>query len=128
MAAPLKVQCTCFMFAHLSPVILCVPFHWHPVSPACFKECLTKTNYVIISAEFVYDFLGWEISYNVIECTVPIKLDRLNGNMYKVWVVGHFSDAFTMQMAWNKWMLLCFNCCLECGIEKVHDNQEGMRL
>jgi hypothetical protein len=56
----------------------------HPVSPsACFKECLTKTNEVIISAAFAYDFLGWEISYNVIECTVLVKLDRFIGMCIK---------------------------------------------
>ena len=35
--------------------------HGTSVSPsACFKECLTKTNEIIISAEFTYDFLEWE--------------------------------------------------------------------
>jgi len=58
--------------------------HGISVSPsACFKECLTKTNEIIISAEFTYDFLEWEILRNVIECTVPVKLDRLIGTCIK---------------------------------------------
>jgi hypothetical protein len=53
-------HCVCSISLHMG----------HSVSPSvCFKECLTKTNEVIISAEFAYDFLGWEISYNVIKCT-----------------------------------------------------------
>jgi hypothetical protein len=55
----------------------------HSVSPSvCFKEFLTRTNEVIISAEFTCDFLGWEILYNI-ECTVPVKLDRLIGMCIK---------------------------------------------
>jgi hypothetical protein len=51
----------------------------------------------------------------------------VNWYVYKVWIGGHFSDAFSTQMACNKWMLLCFNCSLEYAIKKVHENQEGIR-
>jgi hypothetical protein len=84
----------------------------HLVFPsACCKECLTITNEFISSAEFAYDFLVWDVLYNLIEHTVPVTLVRLIGTYIKFGEVDIFLMHFLL-----KWLEIRGCCCVATAV------------